>query len=225
MASISEDVYNILRSEILDGTFVAGESLREEQLAGRYGTSRTPVREALRRLDAEGIVSVIRHRGARVLEWKPNELGEVFALRGQLESYAARIAASHISKDDIDLLTKLAGEMEEIAFSTSSEVVIDAITPLNNHFHSVIVASAGNGRLSEQLSSVIQVATVRNTFRRYNHEQLIRSMSHHRELIAAYMVKDGEWAESVMKSHIYSARAVLSVPPKAEEIAISDRRP
>ncbi len=216
MTSIAEHVYNLLRTEILDGTIAAGYSLREEPIARRFATSRTPVREALRRLDAEGLVASVANRGAKVLSWAPDELREVFGLRGQLEAYAARLATPTITPEDISSLSQLADEMESLVAPLDNRS-FERITVLNNKFHGIIVACTGNGRLAEHLSAIIQVSVVRNTFQLYNAEQLARSMAHHRELVAAFKARDPEWAEAVMKSHIFAARAVRLSNPDGQE--------
>jgi len=203
----SETVYRLLKEELVAGDLVAGTSLREESLAQRFGVSRTPVREALRRLQIEGFIEIIAHRGARVLGWRNEDIEEVFALRGVLEPHAARQAAMRLSHEDLAIADKLANEMEILAAQQPGGFD-DQISSLNNQFHTLIVRGSGNYRLLEQLQSIMELARVRATFRRYSSHELARSMSHHRELLEAFAAHDPDWAEAVMKCHIYAARSV-----------------
>lgn len=207
MNSASDYAYNFLKDQIAGGLLSPGDSLREETIAKQIGTSRTPVREAIRRLGAEGFVEVVANKGATVLGWQLEELREVFALRGVLEAHAAHQAATLLSRDDLSAARQLAGEMTELAIRRPDGFE-GRITALNNQFHSLIVSGSGNRRLTEQLESIMQIARVKDTFSRYSETQLERSMRHHSELIEAIDARDPEWAEAVMKCHIYAARAV-----------------
>lgn len=207
MVDIGTDVYNQLREQLVAGEIVAGQTLREESLAERFGVSRTPVREALRRLQVEGLIEITPHRGARVLGWRTEDISEVFSLRGVLEPHAARQAASRLSDDDLAVARKLADGMERLAVERPDGFE-DQIASLNNQFHTLIVGGSGNYRLSEQVQSIMELARVRATFQRYSAHELDRSMSHHRELLDALAARDPEWAESVMKCHIFAARSV-----------------
>jgi DNA-binding GntR family transcriptional regulator len=206
MAKAAERAYEVIRDGIVTGDYPVGGRLREEELAGSIGVSRTPVREALRRLDAEGLVEFLPHRGAHVTSWSGSDLDEIFGLRAVLESYGAGLAATRVGPDDLALLHDLAAGMEE----AGRHHQFDAVAELNNRFHHTILRAAGNGRLVALLSGLVQVALVHRTFRRYSPEALARSFAHHRELIAAFGAGDPEWASSVMRSHVLAARAVLA---------------
>ncbi|WP_276957450.1 GntR family transcriptional regulator [Ferrimicrobium acidiphilum] len=207
LGDIGTDVYNQLREQLVAGEIMAGQLLREESLAERFGVSRTPIREALRRLQVEGFIEIAPHRGARVLGWRAEDIGEVFALRGVLEPHAARQAALRLSDDDLVVARKLADGMERFA-ADRPDGFEDQIASLNNQFHALIVSGSGNYRLSEQVQSIMELARVRATFQRYSTHELDRSMSHHRELLDALAARDPDWAESVMKCHIIAARSV-----------------
>jgi DNA-binding GntR family transcriptional regulator len=207
LGDIGTDVYNQLREQLVAGEITAGQLLREESLAERFGVSRTPIREALRRLQVEGFIEIAPHRGARVLGWRAEDISEVFALRGVLEPHAARQAALRLSDDDLVIARKLADGMERFA-ADRPDGFEDQIASLNNQFHTLIVSGSGNYRLSEQLQSIMELARVRATFQRYSAHELDRSMSHHRELLDALTARDPDWAESVMKCHIFAARSV-----------------
>ncbi len=202
-----ERAYEAIRSGIFSGEHPAGSRLREEELAERIGVSRTPVREALRRLDAEGLVEFMPNRGAHVASWSDDDLREIFALRALLESFGARLAAARIDHETLAGLRELCDAMD-LALTGEGPDQVERVAELNNQFHQGVLAASGSNRLPLLLSSLVEAPLVYRTFRRYSAEQVARSMSHHRELLAALEIGDGEWAESVMRSHVLAARNI-----------------
>jgi DNA-binding GntR family transcriptional regulator len=200
--------YEVIRSGILDGTFQLGARLPEEDLAARAGVSRTPVREALRQLAAEGFVTFVPNRGAQVASWSDDDLEEIFQLRALLESYGASRAARRIDAVQLRTLRELADGMEAAADRGTPDA-LDHVAELNNRFHRTILTVADSPRVHAVLDTVIVVPLVHRTFHRYTPAALRRSMHHHRELLAAFEAADGEWAATVMKTHVLAARAVL----------------
>jgi DNA-binding GntR family transcriptional regulator len=201
----ADRAYNDLRSGILLGTYAPGSRLGELDLAEAVGVSRTPIREALSRLAADGLVELLPNRGARVSRWSTEGLRELYEIRGVLESFAAQKACANAITEDLEQLTALCDEMEEAA--ASGEMV--QLADLNGSFHDRILELAGNERLSAMIRSVRQLPLVVRTFHDYDVEALARSMSHHREIVAAIRARDTEWAAAVMRSHIHAARDVL----------------
>ena len=175
----------------------------------RVGVSRTPVREALRRLAAEGIVEFLPNRGAHVASWTARELQEIFELRSLLEGHAAARAATRIDAEALDRLDELAGEMESRLDEPLQEASFE-ISKLNSEFHSMILEASGSRHLAIATQGVIQIALIHRTFMRYSSKALARSFSHHRELIDALTARDPGWAQSVMQSHILSASHILT---------------
>jgi DNA-binding GntR family transcriptional regulator len=207
MIKASARAYEGLRQEILAGTHAAGSWLREEELAASLGVSRTPVREALQRLQAEGLVELVPNRGAQVSPWSDTDLDDIFELRALLEGYAARRAAEAGSRELSGLLA-LCEEMEQ-RLENLDKQAYNEITELNLQFHRAVHLDSANRLLPGLLSGVIQVPLVRHTFHHYTPAELARSFAQHRELIEALGSGDGNWAESVMRSHVLAARASL----------------
>ena len=199
----ADHAYRQIRDEILSGRRPSGAWLRESEMAEWTGVSRTPVREALRRLTAEGLVRYERHRGVQVQDWSIRSVDEIFSLRSVLEPWASKLAALN-GTADVAALADLAERMAALA-PDGRPVDVDKLTELNNTFHSTILAAADNSRLTSVISSVIQLPLVWRTFARYSPEALRRSLTHHHELVAALTARDPEWAESVMCSHIRAA--------------------
>lgn len=206
--SAADRAYAAIRGGILDGTFELGVRLPEEDLAARAGVSRTPVREALRRLAAEGFVTFEPNRGAQVASWTDGDLEEIFELRAMLEGHAAARAARRATAGQLDAMADLAGRMEAAA-RTDTAAELDRIAELNTTFHRTILTAAASPRLAGMLAAVIVVPLVHRTFHRYTPTALWRSMHHHRELLAAIAAGDPGWARTVMQTHVLAARAEL----------------
>jgi DNA-binding GntR family transcriptional regulator len=191
--------YSAIRDRILSGELAGGHKLREDELATMIGVSRTPIREALRSLAAEGLVNHERNRGFQVESWTLKDLEEVYSLRSLLEPYATgRAATSGLL--DIGALAALAEEMDDAIGRPKLDVGI--ITELNNRFHDAIMEASGNQRLRLLVNSVVQVPIVRRTFFQYTPEDLKRSLAHHRELVESLRLGDAVWAEAVMRAHM-----------------------
>lgn len=214
MAKAVDQAYENLRGDILSGVHPVGARLREEELAAAIGTSRTPVREALRRLHAEGLVEVQPHRGAIVAELGDEDLDDIFELRLLLEGYGARRAASKATPEHVEALGGYCDQMEQ-CLDQPEPRQFDEIARLNLDFHKTLHAAGGNGRLLPLLSSLMVMPLVQHTFDRYTPEQLARSFSHHRELVAAIDAGDPAWAEAVMHAHVTAARSSLLARERA----------
>ncbi|EWT02559.1 GntR family transcriptional regulator [Intrasporangium oryzae NRRL B-24470] len=202
LRNASDDAYRLIRAQILSGERTGGDWLREGDLADSIGVSRTPVREALRRLTAEGLVRYQRNRGVQVTAWTAEDLDEIFSLRSVLEPWACRLAATSASVD-LEELARLAHDMDAATQGPVTDV--DQITELNNRFHWLILEGSRNRRLGSVVSSVVQVPLVWRTFSHYSESDLRRSLAHHHELVAAFAAGDPDWAESVMRSHVRAA--------------------
>jgi len=201
-----DKAYHAIRKAVLDGEFSSGDRLKESVLAATIGVSRTPVREALRRLSAEGLIDFSSSHRAAVAQWGDENISELFRLRSTLESYAASLAAANISTEKTEELILLQDRMESAA-QARNRIQFKAISLLNNQFHKIILDASGNKRLVTLMSGLIEMAVILQTYRGYSEADLARSFGHHREMIAAFEARDSEWAGSVMKSHILAARA------------------
>lgn len=208
MATIAEKAYSAIRERVLSGEYAAGDRLREGELAEAVGVSRTPVREALRRLDAEGLVEYVPNRGAHVAAWSQHDLEEIFGLRALLEGYGARLAASKIEAAELQELEALADQMESIV-RRGIEGRYEQMALVNSRFHRLVVEAARNTRLAALVGSVVQLPLQQRTLREYSQRRLDRSMSQHRELIDALAAGDTKWAEAVMQAHVLGARHAL----------------
>ena len=200
-----------VRELILRGEFPAGARLGEVELAERLGVSRTPVREALGRLAAEGLVEIVPNRGARVTSWTVAELEGVFDLRVALEPRLTALAVPHAGPHDVAALDELAHAMLAVGTPGPSQD-LDAIVPLNRAFHERLVALAAQPAMAGALASAIHAPIVLRNFHTYDEASLRRSLAHHLEIVAALRADDPAWAQAVMTAHIRNARAAMLAP-------------
>jgi DNA-binding GntR family transcriptional regulator len=207
VALSEQKAYDTIRSSIASGDYPGGTHLRAADLGAQIGVSRTPVREALRRLHAEGLVEIHVHRGAFVIDITPDDIDEVFDLRSVLESHAAYLAARRLQPGDIDRLGAATDRMEACVAGAARDLA--GLTRANDEFHRTIIAAAANRRLAAMTAGVVQISWVARTFSIYSDGDLARSVSHHREMIEAFRIGDADWAASVMRSHVRAAYHVF----------------
>ena len=188
-------VRDLLEEAILEGDLKPGERLRAEALAQRFGTSRTPIREALLQLEAQGLVDVEPNRGAVVRSFDRDDLFDLYQLRALLEPRAAALAAPRISEQDIEGLHALCEAEDHMA--------------ANEAFHRIILEAAGSPRLLDAMRAATGIPrTFRSVFW-HDERQREESLMCHRRLVAAFNARDAELAEAVMRMHILGAIAFL----------------
>jgi DNA-binding GntR family transcriptional regulator len=207
MSNATEHAYIYVRQQILSGRYAAGSHLKEEHIAEEAKVSRTPVREALRRLSTEHMVKFVPNQGAFVIAWEDDEVDGVFDIRIMLEGYSAFRAASRIDNEGIKELESCANEIEMLCREHNKESHRKTIE-FNHRFHSIIVESAGSEHLRRLLVSLVEIPMLLKTIDRYSNNDVERSNHHHRELIEALKSGDGEWAKNVMESHLRAAHRI-----------------
>jgi DNA-binding GntR family transcriptional regulator len=212
----SERVYIEIQRQIINGDLQMGARLGEVELAESLETSRTPIREALRRLAADGLVEIQSNRGARVASWTSKDVNEIFVLRALLEGHGASMAASRITDGELAHLEELHAEMDRLIPEREGPAV-GTLNTIHRQFHEAILDAAHSPRLTNLVSAVVQMPLTQRTFRRYTEEGIRRSRIHHRELLSALRAHDPDWAAAVMHAHLHSARMeVLSWPATTE---------
>ena len=204
-----ETVYLTLRARILSGELGANAVLREQALAEELGVSRTPVREALRRLDEAGLVSFVPNRGATVVEWSLEQVRETYFVRAALESRAAGLAATRITVAELDQLSDLIEAMEPVVTATDPDGVSE-LGRLNAEFHRIVVSASRSAQLMTLTSSVARVPLMAEAFRRDGVQFRARSNHQHRDILTALRSGDSLWAEVAMRSHVLAARNAIA---------------
>ena len=205
-----EKAYTTIRRGILDGAYPAASRITEQEIAELSGVSRTPVREALRRLQAEGLLVFVPNQGAVVASWSDQEIEEIFALRALLESYTAEQAALRATPEHVTQLKRLATQQYELsAEPRKDQNAFTEIAELNSRFHQTLQDAAGSARLAAMLASLVEVPLVSQTFRSYSPEELLRSARQHTEIAMAIEAGDSDSAAATMRAHVLSARHVF----------------
>lgn len=204
--SAVQRVYLEVANRLVSGELAPGQWLRERALAETMGISRTPVREALNKLAAEGLVRLERNRGAQVVEWSRDQIVELYGLRAATEGFVASVAAQKI---DAATLRKLDANLEQYEQAIRDDDTTRArAAELNNEFHSLVLDATGNESLVYLVNGVLNLPLVRRTFLRYSARDLQRSAEQHRELIEALRDRDAEAASMIMRVHIRTAQRV-----------------
>ena len=196
-----------LRALILTGEYGPDERLIEEQLAERLGVSRTPVRQALTMLEAEGLVEITPNRGATVCSFSIEDVWDIYDLRAVLEGHAVRRAAGRIERRELERLRELAREMEGLPGQFDDhEEEIRALVALNQEFHGTIVEASRNRRLERLINRTVEIPLMFKAFYWYTlHERTI-SNHYHRQILEALENGDADRAEIIMREHVYEGR-------------------
>lgn len=215
-----DHAYAEIKRAIVDMRYLPGESMREEELARSLGVSRTPVREAFRRLGAEGWLEIRPNQGARVRVWSVRDVEEIFEARALIEPYLAGCAVARISPEDVEVLHGLATEMRAIAHAIDEDGALEKWFVANRAFHEILTSASGNARLNQTLNLMKEIPLIKWTFRNYTEEDRERSVQQHSEIVEAIKSGDREWAESTMKSHILAARQSVLQKLKADQGAV-----
>jgi DNA-binding GntR family transcriptional regulator len=207
-ANAADQAYAYVRERVISGDFAAGMRLTEWQVADALGTSRTPVREAMRRLVGDGILRFQPNYGTFVGSFTAKEIGELFDLRALLESEVAGAAARSISDEQIERMKAMQDSIEERGVDLGRKN-IERIAAHNREFHRIIAQASDSPRMVKMLTDAIEAPVVQQTFSRYTAAQLQRSFHHHRELIDAFSARDTAWARDTMSCHVRAARFAM----------------
>ena len=203
----ADRAYAWIRDRIFAGGFGPGMHLKEEDLASRIRVSRSPVRDALRRLAGEGLVAMERDRGTYVNELSREEIDEIFQLRAALEAYGAALAAQRMTLPVVKRLEGLAAKMEALERKKGPEV-FSRFNLLNNDFHRTILVTAASRRLESLVEPLLSIPVF--LLKHYNWRgvevDIRRSNVEHRELIEALRAHDTVWARTRMQAHVISRR-------------------
>ncbi len=208
--SIADQVFEILEKDILTGEYPRGEVLTEVKLCEKLGVSRTPVREALLRLEQEHLVHGTS-RGMRVLGLDPNDIDDIYEIRMRLEGLAARRAAERASDEEIAQLKSILDMQEFFTQKGDSDNIIDA----DSRFHEMLYRISGSIVLYETLSPLHRkiVKYRRVSVRRTGRAQ--HSFAEHKAIYEAILAHDAALAEERLLQHTTNARnSILALEEK-----------
>lgn len=191
-------VFKTLRKGILTGELKPGERLMEIHLANKLGVSRTPIREAIRKLELEGLVTMIPRRGAEVAQITPKSMKDVLEVRKVLDTLAVELACERISQEEKGQLAQACQEFEKAVESGD----FGTIARTDVAFHDIIVEATGNMRLTQMVNNLAE-QMYRYRFEYIKdakmHSQLVQE---HRQIYEGILNKDVEAAKAAIASHI-----------------------
>lgn len=196
--SLRGQVFQAIREDILKGRYKENDELREATLGKELGVSRTPVREALRQLELEGLVKIIPNRGAFVTGISEKDVCDIYMIRSVLEGLCVQMAAEHMTKERID-------ELEEVLVLAEYYLEkgnMEQLTELDGKFHQILYRASESRILDHVLSDFhkyVQLAR-RNSVKTESRAQ--KSLEEHREILEALKENDAEKAERLANTHI-----------------------
>ena len=202
-------VFENLRTAILEGNLKAGQRLMEVQLAEQLGVSRTPIREAIRKLELEGLVVMLPRKGAYVANMSFKDLIDVLEIRSSLEGLAASLAAERLREEDIADLERVAKEFE----TSVREADIDNVLKKDVEFHEKIFLMANNKKLYQLITSLWeQVHRFRVTYVS-NYDASLSLVDEHNKILEAIKSGDSELAKKYATEHIELAEQFFMENP------------
>lgn len=196
--SLGSQIFNKIREDILSGTYKRGDELKEATLGKKLGVSRTPVREALRQLELEGLVEIVPNRGARVTGISEKDISDIYLMRSRLEGLAARLAAEYMKEEDI-------AEMEEVILLSEfhlKKAKNDQMVRLDGRFHEIMYHAAGSRMLEHVLTDFhhyVKLARA-NSVKTQNRAE--ESVLEHKAILEAIKKRDRDLAEKLANDHI-----------------------
>ncbi|QQK77808.1 GntR family transcriptional regulator [Salicibibacter cibarius] len=203
------NTYERIKRSIINGELKPGEKLREERLSSELNVSRTPVREALKKLEVENLVVYYQNRGSAVQNYSEDDILNAYNLRGLLEGYAASLAAYNYIEGYKGLIRD-ANEKYRMAvqqcLENKNEETILGVMKANRLFHDIILEMSNNNQISTVLSSVVALPLVYQSFYWYTNEEIKLSVVQHINIESAIKRRDMDEAKTLMTSHIYHGR-------------------
>lgn len=204
---LADRVYRAVRRAIGDGDLLAGARLVETEVAEMLGVSRTPVREALRRLESDGVLASEPHRGFAVVDLL-EDAAVVYQVRQRLEGLAAQLAAENITVPTLKELDHVQVQMERILDDDAPETLHE-LAVLNSVFHDTISEAASSPRLRRLVKDLVPQYVSRQVVTLYSAEQRRESFEGHRQILDALWRRDGELADRLVQEHLEKGKQVV----------------
>lgn len=199
--SLGGRVFQKIREDILSGKYQEHDELREAALGKELGVSRTPVREALRQLELEGLVTIIPNRGAYVTGISQKDIWDIYSLRSLLEGMCARWAVEHITEEQLDELEEII-LLSEFQLKKGSGFSAEQITLLDSRFHDVLYEASGSRILSHVLTDFHNYVQSARKSSVISEDRARKSIREHKQILRAIRDRDAEMAEQLANEHI-----------------------
>ena len=198
--TLSDEVYERLRDEIVKGLIRPNERLVEVDLAERLGVSRTPIRESLKRLSSDGLIHGGRHHLV-VREHAPQEVREIYESRAALEGYAARLAAQRATKEELQRIASFHERDISRLVRSPREHIVD----VNDRFHDAIIVAAGNVRLLDLIRRNREFYFNYRIAHTYTDTEAAASLEGHTAILNGLEAHDPDAAEAATRAHVMQA--------------------
>lgn len=206
MAQASEIAYIRIREAILSGQLAQGQKLVEEELVKICNVSRTPVRDALKKLAFEGYIILKKNQGGWVKTWAAEEVEEVFAARALMESHIVEIAAKKARDSDLEVLAGLVDALDAlIEQNLPLDELVPAFLTNNRKFHDKLYEMSENSRLCNLMQALSPPPVVHRTAQFFDAKRIQQSNHDHRMLLTALQAHDEGWARTLMRAHVQAA--------------------
>ncbi|MBX5442090.1 MAG: GntR family transcriptional regulator [Solirubrobacteraceae bacterium] len=209
--STSDEAYDRVRRDILDGSLMPGDVIVEERVAKTLNMSRTPVREALLRLERENLLERTG-RSLSVRTFSGDEIADIYSLRAHIESYGARLAAERVTDYEIEQMARVQADMVRETEAHRLEPDLDRlrrITQLNQRFHQLVIRAARSPALERTVSSLVLTPLLYRAQLWYDEDNRERSAAAHDELLAALRDHDRDRAERLWHDHLLYGRDIV----------------
>ena len=227
-----------IRHAAVSGRLSPGDRIIESDLAAHLHMSRTPIREAIRRLAGEGLLELLPNRGAAVSTWSEDDLEEIFEVRAEMEGFIAELAAHRITDVSLAQMSNMHERMLELAGRSTRalgsdedrsggadgngdsdvEALWDEYAKASNAFHRTLADAARNARLAAVVVGLQAVPLFHRSFRRSSPETLTQSNHEHAEILRALRAGAPEWARAAATCHIHSTRELLVAPRRSDAV-------
>ena len=202
---LREVVSEALRVAITDGTLKPGERLMEIQLAEELGVSRTPIREAIRRLELEGFLVMVPRRGTYVADLSIKDINEVFEIRTALDVLAAGLAAERITEEELEEMERLLVRIGEFIDVGDADKIVEA----DGQFHDVLYKASRNDRLVGIINNLREQFTRFRSISMAYPGRLKDTLEEHRRVVEAIAQRNPELAQQCSREHMENAEQTL----------------
>jgi DNA-binding GntR family transcriptional regulator len=213
LKQLHEQVAQNINEMIRKGELRRGQKINETRLCELMGVSRTPIREALRTLNTQGIIDLVPHKGAFVSQFSIQEINDMFEVMSMLEGMCARLAVKKMAAADLKKIERLHEKLEHHYRKKDHKSYLE----INEILHVLLQKLTGNKTLNEVANGLRQKILLFRHKQLYEPERFDRSIQEHRDLLDAFRKKDSRLAEKVMKKHlIQQCKALVGLYTKDE---------
>jgi DNA-binding GntR family transcriptional regulator len=209
-SSLRGRVFQSIREDILNGVYMEHDELRENTIAKKLGVSRTPVREALRQLELEGLVKIIPNKGAFVTGITAEDVKDIYAVRSMLEGLCVRWATENISEEQLTELEEIL-VLSEFHLHKSQGEKTQQVTELDGKFHEILYDASNSRILKHVLSDFHKYVRLARKASVANESRAQKSIEEHRSILDAIKNKDADRAEALANAHMMNVMKNLKI--------------